>query len=217
MNRRMLFMRRRIENDLMEVNKDPMEHPDRIKRKYLGGDLGINCAFLNFLETPLIGYLSGVSTIITIKITSDYPYQPPSVYSHDDTLKHPNKDPGTNQFMYSFIDPKYWKPTFELKQVLCGLEMVLITPELGYSTLKSLSQFDQITMKTFFSMANQKRGMDIEYSNKMVVEEEQDNNAKPRFLKLSERKNLSCKPSTWMEYDQSEIVKQLVRLRTCDD
>jgi len=145
MNRRSLFMRRRVETDLEEMmTRDPMEHKDRIERSFVGADVGNTCAFLTFTERPLIGPLSSLTIPITINITIDYPYQPPRVLCSDRSIAHPNLDPQNGQFMFSLVDPKYWKPIFELKQVLCGLEMVIISPDINYASLKSMEHFSRI-------------------------------------------------------------------------
>lgn len=134
---KMVFMRRRIEMDLQDLLNDP--EPDPVtQRTFLGADLGASCAFLNFRIEPLQGPFRGASIPVTFKTSANYPYEPPQVYAHSAAFLHPNKDPWTNQLMFSFVDPQYWKPIFELKQVLCALDMVLLAPDLGYSSLKTL-------------------------------------------------------------------------------
>ena len=141
MSRKLLFMRRRIEVDLEELFKDPMEHKERVTRTFIGANMGVHCAFLCFIERPMVGPFAHQEIEISIVIKDNYPYEPPQIYSHSQGFPHPNKDPVSNRMMFSFVDPKYWKPIFELKQVVCGLEMILIIPEILYTSLRSMEGF----------------------------------------------------------------------------
>jgi ubiquitin-protein ligase len=144
---KMVFMRRRIDLDLQSLLSDP--DPQSVTtRTFLGADLGVSCAFLNFRIEPLEGPLRGASIALTLKATANYPYEPPQVYAHDTAFLHPNKDPATNRLMFSFVDPQYWKPIFELRQVLCALDMVLLTPDLGYASLKNLDYIRHVYRKS---------------------------------------------------------------------
>jgi hypothetical protein len=133
----MVFMRRRIEMDLQDLLNDP--EPDPVtQRTFLGADLGASCAFLNFRIEPLQGPFRGASIPSPSRPRPTTPTSRPRSTHTPPPSSTPTKTRATNQLMFSFVDPQYWKPIFELKQVLCALDMVLLAPDLGYSSLKTL-------------------------------------------------------------------------------
>ena len=141
MHRRMAFMRNRVELDLKQLLSEIPTKREYCDREYVGSQMGNQFAFIELKLRPKWGFSSGRIVQVSIKITLEYPYQPPIIYNHDPTFCHPNKDPVDSRFMFSFVDKMYWKPVFELSQVICGLEMVLITPDLAYTNLRTMSQF----------------------------------------------------------------------------
>lgn len=161
MNRKEVFMRRRVETDLEELLRDPIDHRDQVDRRFVGANLGNQCAYLNFIEIPQIGLFANSHIAITILIKLDYPYAPPQVFCLEPSFNHPNKDPASGQIMFSMVDPKLWKPTFELKQIICALEMILITPEVNYTSLRSFASFSGLLND---SKGVEKGSMDAEYT-----------------------------------------------------
>lgn len=137
MNRRLVFMKARLEKDMIELEEETSQNQHLIQRRLLGVEIGNQCAFINFQLCISCGPFDGSRLSVVLKIGSDYPYYPPQVYCHDKGFFHPNKDIMTNQIMFSLIDPKFWKPTFELSQVLCGIEMILLSPEPSYSSIRA--------------------------------------------------------------------------------
>jgi hypothetical protein len=53
------FMKIRVQSDLNELEKNPMLHEDRIVREIVEIDIGREVGFINFTETPKIGYYKG--------------------------------------------------------------------------------------------------------------------------------------------------------------
>lgn len=173
-------MRRRVETDLEELLRDPIDHRDRVERQFVGANLGNQCAYLNFIEVPQIGLFAHAHIAITILIKLDYPYTPPQVFCFDSSFYHPNKDPVSGQIMFSMVDPKLWKPTFELKQIICALEMILITPEINYTSLRSFTAF---AGRFSESCVAEKGSMDAEFTRE------------PDYSELKRLSLLDCSPA----------------------
>jgi ubiquitin-protein ligase len=149
----MAFMRNRVELDLKQLLAEINIKRDHCERSFVGSHLGNQFAFIEIRLKPHWGFSKGREIIISIKITLDYPYEPPIVYNYDDTFCHPNKDPSNSRLMFSFVDRQFWKPVFELSQVICGLEMILITPDLNYTNLKNMSLFSQAAINWIKKMS----------------------------------------------------------------
>lgn len=185
MNRKLVFMRRRIENDLDELFGCTSDPKDRVKRRFLNADMGAQHAFLAVELSILAGPLEGKRISITVRIGFDYPYAPPEVYCHDTNFHHPNRNPHTGLFMFSAIDPKYWKPTLGLGHVLCGLELVLITPETSYASIRNLYACSMLFNKKH---RTSNVGMDLESltsSSKINIEMENE---------IVEQSTWTCRP-----------------------
>lgn len=154
-------MKSRLEKDLEDMAKDDSQHTDLVQRHFLGVDVGNQNAFVNFALTIFCGPFSGCRVNMTIKVDADYPYTPPEVYCHDSDFLHPNMDMNTRQLMFSLVSQQHWKPTFELKQVVCGIEMIMITPETAYASVRSTMAFRHaLDLGSINSQIN--RSMDIE-------------------------------------------------------
>lgn len=134
-------MRKRLEYDLEQLDKNPIDHKGSVHRNYIGGEFGTYVCYLNFEETPARGVLKDYTVAVTIKISAEYPYSPPEFYCHQPGFTHPNIDSSTHQAMFSFIDKKNWKPTFELKQAVFGFEMILLFPENLYASVRGFELF----------------------------------------------------------------------------
>lgn len=154
-------MKARLEKDLLDLEDESSQHQVLIQRKLIGVEIGNQCAFISFQFWISCGPFQGCRLNVALKIDVDYPYLPPQVFCHDPGFFHPNKDICTNQILFSLIDPKFWKPTFELKQVLCGIEMILISPEPGYSSLRGNEIYNSALAEGIFqkTLAG---GMDVE-------------------------------------------------------
>lgn len=161
MNRKLVFMKARLEKDLYELEEEVSQQHHLIQRKLLSVEIGVHCAFISFQFWISSGPFEGCRLNITLKIKSDYPFAPPQVYCHDRGFFHPNKDVITNQVMFSLVDPKFWKPTFELARVLSGIEMILLNPEAAYSSLRATQIYKTALEEGIFQKALS-GGMDIE-------------------------------------------------------
>jgi hypothetical protein len=53
------FMKIRVQNDISELEKNSMEHTDRIERQIIDVNIGREIGFITFTETPKIGYYAG--------------------------------------------------------------------------------------------------------------------------------------------------------------
>lgn len=190
-------MKSRLEKDLEDMAKDSSHHTDLVQRQFLGVDIGNQNAFVNFTLSVYCGPFSGCKINIIVKVGPDYPYTPPEVYCHDSTFLHPNMDLNTRQIMFSLISTKHWKPTFELKQVICGLEMIMLTPETAYSSLRSSIAFKQALEEGRIS-GKVGRQMDQENCGNRDVHQ---------FSNLNQRRPCSREPS----YDR--IHKPCTRLK----
>lgn len=158
----MIFMKTRIQKDLEEMEREPSQHRHLVQRSFLGADMGNHTAFVNFQLRLRSGPFEGCVININIKIGVDYPYTPPEVFCHDLGFVHPNMDLDSKQLMFSIVDPRHWKPTFELTQVICGVEMILLNPDLSYSSIRSITLFNQALKRGIFE-EHLKSKMDLEY------------------------------------------------------
>lgn len=153
MNRRLVFMKARLHKDLEDLEDETSQHQHLIQRRLIGVEVGNQFAFISFQLLISCGPFEGCRLNISLKIGSDYPYSPPQVYCHDKGFFHPNKDISSNQIMFSMVDPKFWKPTFELSQVLCGIEMILLSPEPSYSSLRANEIYNAALHEGMFQKA----------------------------------------------------------------
>lgn len=189
MHRRIVFMKTRVERDLQDMDKEPSQHAHLIERTFLGVDIGNHNAFVNFQLSMNCGPFTGCRVNVIIKIDADYPYTPPVVYCHDSGFIHPNLDLCSKQLMFSMVDPQYWKPTFELRQVVCGIEMILLTPELSYSSPRSNAMFNH-AIESGSLFGNLGRRMDIEKGTLLNVNHEESEDVVNSRFRLPEGCNL---------------------------
>lgn len=61
-----LFMKIRVQNDLVELEKNPMEHFDRIEREILKVDIGKEVGFITFTEKPKYGFYANRKLFVSI-------------------------------------------------------------------------------------------------------------------------------------------------------
>lgn len=134
-------MKARLERDLQALEEETSQHEHLVERRLVGVEVGNLCAFVNFQLWVNCGPFAGCRLNVVLKTGANYPYDPPQVFCHDKGFFHPNQDLVTNQMMFSLVDQKFWKPTFELAQVLCGVEMILLEPEPGYATVRGAAVY----------------------------------------------------------------------------
>lgn len=198
-------MRNRVELDLKQLLAEMHTKREYCDRTYVGSQLGNQYAFIELQLQPHWGFSKGRKINVSIKITLEYPYKPPIVYNHDETFCHPNKDQQDSRFMFSFVDKQYWKPVFEIAQVICGLEMVLITPDLSYTNMRTMSQFSQDAITWIHKMSQihsattgKQSGMVQEVSKPKSIEEE--SHTRTPELELQNLVKLTVKGDMDIEY-----------------
>lgn len=181
MNRRLIFMKARLEKDLEELECEQSQNQHLIERRLLGVEIGNQCAFVSIHLLVRCGPFEGCRLNVIIKINPDFPFSPPLVFCHDKGFFHPNKDIITNQILFSLVDPKFWKPTFELSQVLCGLELVLLEPEPSYSSIRSTEIYRNALQQGLFQKVLA-GGMDLEgskHDENLIIENLRRNTTLP--------------------------------------
>lgn len=119
-------MKTRIQNDLKELENDPMMYPERVVREIVSVNLGADKVFIDFIETPKIGYYNGVPLLFTMVVDQDYPYTPPFIVSQSPSFYHPNLDCYSKRFNFSCLNLDNWRPTFSLNKIFFCLEMCII-------------------------------------------------------------------------------------------
>lgn len=209
-------MRNRVELDLKQLLAEIHTKREYCDRTYIGSQLGNQYAFIEMRLQPHWGFSKGRSVDISIKITLEYPYKPPIIYNHDDTFCHPNKDQFDSRFMFSFVDKQYWKPVFEISQVICGLEMVLITPDLSYTNVRTMSQFSEeaitwIRKMSHLHSANSMKQSAMVQETSIGSNSEQENNPRTPELELENLVKLTVKGDMDIEYqaDASSLALDL--------
>lgn len=60
------LMRFRLKKDLEELEREPMEHEDKIKRTIVKADFAKDIAFINFIEKPKIGPYANENLYVNI-------------------------------------------------------------------------------------------------------------------------------------------------------